>query len=75
MRARMRIRTADALRPLVRAKTDQWRRTARRTWYDMRRNSENFGVEEWFWMAVLVIWGLASGYATLFASGQNQGLW
>jgi hypothetical protein len=33
------------------------------------------GVEEWFWLAILVIWGLASGYASFVSSGQGQGLW
>jgi hypothetical protein len=41
----------------------------------MRRNSQNLDMEDWFWFALLVIWGLASGYATLVASGQGQGLW
>jgi hypothetical protein len=71
----MRIRAADTLRPVVRAKTDKLRRTARRTLYDMRRNSQNLGVEEWFWLAILVVWGLASGYAALVTSGQGNGLW
>jgi hypothetical protein len=41
----------------------------------MRRNSQNLGVEEWFWLAILAIWGLASGYAAFVSSGQGQGLW
>lgn len=75
MRDRLHVRAVDSLRPRVQAKANRWRRTARRTWYDMRRNSQNLGVEEWFWLAILAIWGLASGYAAFVSSGQGQGLW
>lgn len=75
MRERLRIRAVDDLRPVVNEKANKWRRTARRTWYDMRRNSENLGMEDWFWLALLVIWGLVSGYTTLVSSGQGHGLW
>jgi hypothetical protein len=75
MRDRLRVRAVDYLRPVVNAKADKWRRKARRTWLDMRDNSRYLGVEDWFWLALLVIWGLASGYVTLVASGQVHGLW
>jgi hypothetical protein len=75
MRERLHIRVVDEWRPVVNAKANKWRRKARRTWLDMRDNSRYLGVEDWFWLALLVIWGLASGYATFVASGQGQGLW
>jgi hypothetical protein len=75
MRERLRIRAVDDLRPVMNVKAEKWRRKARRTYYDMRRNAEGLDMEEWFWLALLVIWGLASGYATLVSSGQSTGLW
>ena len=75
MRARLRIRAVDDMRPVVSVKAEKWRRKARRTYYDMERNIKGLDMEEWFWLALLVIWGLASGYATLVASGQGTGLW
>ena len=75
MRARLRIRAVDDMRPLMSVKAEKWRRKARRTYYDMERNVKSMDMEEWFWLALLVIWGLASGYVTLVSSGQSTGLW
>lgn len=65
----------EDVRPRVGVKAGKWRRKARRTYYDMQRNVKGLDMEEWFWLALLVIWGLASGYATLVSSGQSRGLW
>jgi hypothetical protein len=75
MRARLRIRAVDDMRPLVSVKAEKWRRKARRTFYDMQRNAKGMEMEDWFWLALLVIWGLASSYVTLVSSGQGTGLW
>lgn len=75
MRQRPRVRAVDEWRPAVNAKANKWRRKAQRTWLDMRDSSRYLGMEDWFWLALLVIWGLASGYATFVASGQDHGLW
>lgn len=75
MRARLRIRAVDEMRPVISVKAEKWRRKARRTYYDMERNVKDMDMEEWFWLALLVIWGLASGYVTLVSSGQSTGLW
>ena len=75
MRARLRIRAVDEMRPAMSVKAEKWRRKARRTYYDMERNIKGLDMEEWFWLALLVIWGLASGYVTLVSSGQGTGLW
>jgi len=75
MRAKLRMPAADDLRPVINVTAEKWRRKARRTYYTMRRNTEDLGMEEWFWLALLVIWGIASGYATLVSSGQSTGLW
>jgi hypothetical protein len=46
------------MRPVMSVKAEKWRRKARRTYYDMERNIKGLDMEEWFWLALLVIWGL-----------------
>lgn len=75
MRERLNIRVVHGLRPVVNAKTAKWRRTAQRAWYDIQRNAQNLGTDEWFLLAVLVMCGMAIVYATLLTSALGQSLW
>ncbi len=75
MRERLNMRLVDGLRPVVNAKTAKWRRTAKRAWYEIHRNSQNLGTDEWFLLAVLVMCGMAIVYATLLTTALGQTLW
>jgi hypothetical protein len=75
MRQRLPIRPWASIRPVVTSQTGKWRRLARRTWYDLRANSRNLGEDEWIWIGLFVLWGVASGYLALYAAGADKGLW
>lgn len=52
-----------------------WRRSADRALEDMQKASQDVGLMEWFWLAVLVLMALGSWYWMLLTAGQQQGLW
>jgi hypothetical protein len=75
MRERLNIRGVNGLRPVVNAKANKWRRTARRMRYDLHRNAQHLGLDEWFLLALMVVCGMAIGYQTLMTSTPALSLW